>query len=336
MGVNKNRQVWLCSRPNGIPQANDFAIREADLPALSEGKILVRNRFLSVDPAMRGWIADKSTYWPRLEVGDTMRAFAAGEVMASLHPGYRAGDLVTGIFGWQDYAVVGDAEMIRKVLEVDLPLSLSLGVLGLNGLAAYFGLLDVCAPVGGETVVVSTAAGAVGSAVGQIAKIKGCRTVGITGGTRKVQLCVEEFGYDAAFDYKAVADLDVALRDSCPKGIDVYFDNTSGAIHDAVLRQINLHARIAICGTASYASWDPWNEGPRPERHLLVKRAKMQGFLTTDYAGRYEEAIRDLVGWIRAGRLKYREDILEGMEAAPASINTLYSGANTGKLVIRL
>ena len=336
MRSDKNRQVWLTSRPNGIPQATDFAIREVGLPQVSEGKFLVQNRFLSVDPAMRGWIADKSTYWPRIEVGDTMRAFAAGEVVESRHPGYAVGDLVMGIFGWQDYALAGDAEMMRKVRETDLPLSLSLGVLGLNGLTAYFGLLDVCAPVAGETVVVSTAAGAVGSAVGQIAKIKGCRTVGIAGGVEKVRQCLEEFGYDAAFDYKAVPDLDGALRDACPKGIDAYFDNTSGAIHDAVLRQINLRARIAICGTASYASWDPWNEGPRPERHLLVKRAKMQGFLTTDYAARYEEAISDLVGWIREGRLRYREDMLKGMEAAPGSIKTLYSGANSGKLVIRL
>jgi NADPH-dependent curcumin reductase CurA len=336
MESNKNRQVWLTSRPTGIPQATDFAIREVGLPQVPEGKFLVHNRFLSVDPAMRGWIADQSNYWPRIEVGDTMRAFAAGEVVESRHPGYAVGDLVMGIFGWQDYALAGDAEMMRKVHETDLPLSLSLGVLGLNGLTAYFGLLDVCAPSAGETLVVSTAAGAVGSAVGQIAKIKGCRTVGIAGSAEKVRQCLDEFGYDAAFDYKTEPDLDGALRDACPNGIDAYFDNTSGAIHDAVLRQINLHARIAICGTVSYASWDPWNEGPRPERHLLVKRAKMQGFLTTDYAARYEEAISDLVGWIREGRLRYREDVLKGMEAVPGSIKTLYSGANSGKLVVRL
>ena len=336
MSSNKNRQVWLTSRPNGIPRATDFAIREVDLTTVPEGKFLVRNGFLSVDPAMRGWIADKSNYWPRIEVGDTMRAFAAGEVIESRHPGYAPGDLVMGIFGWQDYSLVGDAEMMRKVREPDLPLSLSLGILGLNGLTAYFGLLDVCAPVAGETVVVSTAAGAVGSAAGQIAKIKGCRTVGIAGGAEKVRQCLDEFGYDAAFDYKGLADIDGALRDACPSGIDAYFDNTSGSIHDAVLRHINLHARIAICGTASYASWEPWNEGPRPERHLLVKRARMQGFLTTDYAARYEEAIGDLVHWIREGRLRYREDMLEGIEAAPGSIDTLYRGANSGKLVIRL
>ena len=334
-----NRQVWLRARPNGVPRAEDFALREAEIPRPAENEFLVRNLFLSADPAMRGWIADKSTYWPRIEVGDTMRAFSAGEVLESRNPNYAPGEHVMGIFGWQDYAAVGEAAVMRKVREPDLPLSLSLGVLGLNGLTAYFGLLDVCRPKAGETVVVSTAAGAVGSAVGQIAKIKGCRVVGVTGGPEKVQQCREEFGYDVALDYKALRGegaLDAALREACPDGIDAYFDNTSGPIHDAVLRQINLHARIAICGTAAFASWDPWNDGPRPERHLLVKRATMQGFLTTDFAARYEEAIADLVQWIREGRLKYREQLLEGIESAPGSIEILYGGENTGKLIIRL
>jgi NADPH-dependent curcumin reductase len=227
-------------------------------------------------------------------------------------------------------------QVMRKVQEADLPLSLSLGILGLNGLTAYFGLLDVCRPKSGETVAVSTAAGGVGSAVGQIAKIKGCRTIGFAGGPDKVRQCVEDFGYDHAIDYKATKDVDEALAERCPDGIDAFFDNTSGAVHDAVLRRINLGARIAICGTASYASWDPWNEGPRPERHLLVKRAIMQGFLTTDFAPRYEEGVAALAGWIREGRLQYREDVLEGIEAAPASIAMLYAGENRGKLIIRL
>jgi NADPH-dependent curcumin reductase CurA len=332
----KNRQIWLCSRPNGIPQAADFAVRETDIPTLSDGEFLVRNQFLSADPAMRGWIADKSTYWPRIEVGDTMRAFSAGDVVESRNSAYAVGDKVMGIFGWQDYAAVKQPQVMRKVLEGDLPLSLSLGVLGLNGLTAYFGLLDVCRPRAGETVVVSTAAGGVGSAVGQIAKIKGCRAIGFAGGPEKIRQCVEDFGYDGAVDYKAEADLDGALARHCSGGIDAFFDNTSGAVHDAVLRHINLGARIAICGTASYASWDPWNEGPRPERHLLVKRAIMQGFLTTDFAARYEEAVAALAGWIREGKLKYREDILQGIEAAPASIAMLYAGENRGKLVIKL
>ena len=331
-----NRQVWLKSRPNGIPQARDFDIREAPVPRIGDGEFLIRNEFLSADPAMRGWITDKSNYWPRIEVGDTMRAFSVGKVVESKNPAYLAGDKVMGIFGWQDYAAVKQAQVMRKVLEWDLPLSLSLGVMGLNGMTAYFGMNDVLHPKAGETVVVSTAAGGVGSAAGQIARILGCRVVGVTGGAEKVRQCRDEFGYDAVIDYKATQDLDAAFAESCPDGIDAYFDNTSGAIHDAVLRRINLHARVAICGTASFASWDPWHEGPRPERHLLVKRATMQGFLTTDFAARYEEAAAALAGWIRAGKLTYREDVHQGIESAPGSIEKLYSGENQGKLVIRL
>jgi NADPH-dependent curcumin reductase len=331
-----NRQVWLRSRPNGIPQAHDFDLREAAIPAIQAGEFLIRNHYLSADPAMRGWIADKSTYWPRIEVGDTMRAFSVGEVLETKNPDYAVGDRVMGIFGWQDYAAAKPQQVMRKVRETDLPLSLSLGVLGLNGMTAYFGTLEVLQPKAGDTVVVSTAAGGVGSAAGQIAKIKGARVVGVAGGPEKVRQCIEEFGYDAAIDYKRTRDLDAALEQQCPNGIDAFFDNTSGAIHDAVLRRINLHSRIAICGTASYASWDPWNEGPRPERHLLVKRATMRGFLTTDFAPRYEEAAAALAGWIREGKLKYREDILPGIESAPGSIEKLYSGENRGKLIIRL
>jgi NADPH-dependent curcumin reductase CurA len=336
MSKSINRQVWLRSRPNGIPQAHDFAVREAQIPVTQPGEFLIHNQYLSADPAMRGWIADKTNYWPRIEVGDTMRAFSVGEVIESKNPDYTVGERIMGIFGWQDYAAAKPAQVMRKVRETDLPLSLSLGVLGLNGLTAYFGTVDVLHPKAGETVVVSTAAGGVGSAAGQIAKIHGCRVVGIAGGAEKVRQCIEEFGYDAAIDYKGTRDLDAALAKECPKGIDAYFDNTSGAIHDAVLRQINLHARIAICGTAAYASWDPWNEGPRPERHLLVKRATMRGFLTTDFAARYEEAASALAGWIREGKLKYREDLHQGIESAAGSIEKLYSGENQGKLIIRL
>src|ERR1700751_2038502 len=336
MSRDRNRQVWLQSRPNGIPRAADFAIREVELPVLPDGKFLIRNSFLSVDPAMRGWIADKSTYWPRIEVGDTMRAFSVGEVIETRNADYAVGDHVMGIFGWQDFAAADASQVMRKVRESDLPISLSLGVLGLNGLTAYMGLLEVCHPKAGETVDVSTAAGAVGSAVGQIAKIKGCRDVGVAGGADKVRQCVEEFGYDAAIDYKHTDDLDAALDTHCPDGIDAFFDNTSGAIHDAVLRHINLHARIAICGTASYATWEPWHQGPRPERHLLVKRATMQGFLTTHYIPRFDEAVSDLAGWIREGRITYREDIHEGIDKAPGSIEELYSGNNVGKLIIRV
>jgi NADPH-dependent curcumin reductase CurA len=331
-----NRQIYLKSRPNGIPQPEDFAIREAPIPDIGENQFLIRNEFLSADPAMRGWITDKSTYWPRIEIGDTMRAYSVGEVVKTNHPDYAVGEKVMGIFGWQDYAAVTMPQVYRKVVERDLPLSLSLGVMGLNGLTAYFGIHEVLKPKPGETVIVSTAAGGVGSAAGQMAKIAGSRVVGVTGGPDKVRMCFEEFCYDAANDYKSLEDVDQALAIACPKGVDCFFDNTSGPIHDAVLRRLNLHGRIAICGTAAYATWDPWHDGPRPERILLVKRATMRGFLTPDFEDKYEIAATAIAGWIRAGKLKYREDIQEGMESAPASIRKLYSGENQGKLIIRL
>jgi NADPH-dependent curcumin reductase CurA len=331
-----NRQVWLKSRPAGIPQAENFDIRDGKIPTISKGEYLVRNHYLSADPAMRGWILDSSNYWPQVELGETMRAFSAGEVIESKHPEYKVGDRVMGIFGWQEYGAGSDKTFMTRIEDPKLPLSLALGVLGLNGLTAYFGLLRAGEPKNGETVIVSTAAGSVGSCVGQIAKIKGCRTIGITGGAEKVRQCLEEFGYDAAIDYKSAKDLDAAIKAAAPEGVDVYYDNTSGAISDAVIRNIRLGARIVICGTASYPSWNPWNTGPRPERHLLVKRARMQGMLTTDWKDEFPQAVRDLADWVKQGKLRYREEILDGIEHAPGSLQRLYSGENVGKLVMRL
>jgi len=335
MNAPRNRQVILASRPEGIPQAEHFALREAALPEPRDGEILVRNHWLSVDPAMRGWVSAVANYSKPVAIGEVMRSFAAGEVIASRHPGFAPGDRVSGLFGWQDYAAVPAGAVTRKVLEHDLPLSASLGVLGLNGTTAYFALLEVGQPKPGETVVVSTAAGAVGSIVGQIAKLKGCRTVGIAGGPEKRRQCQEEFGYDAAIDYKA-GPIEAALAEAAPDGVDVYFDNTSGPISDAVLRHLAVRARVVICGTAAMSSWDPWPQGPRPERHLLVKRARMEGFLIFDYASRTEEAVAQLAAWLRAGRIVHREDVRDGIEHAPGAIAVLYRGENTGKLLIRL
>lgn len=330
-----NKQVLLKPRPHGIPQKENFEIVERPVPALADRQFLVRNEFLSVEPAMRGWVSAVANYSTPVGIGEVMRSFTAGTVVASRHPGYAEGDKVMGMLGWQDFAVSDGSNITRKVKETDLPLSLSLGVLGLNGVTAYFGLLDLGLPKPGETVVVSTAAGAVGSAVGQIATLMGCRTVGITGGAAKVKLCTGEFGYDAAIDYKA-GDVGAALTAACPAGIDVYFDNTAGAISDAVIAQIAVGARIVICGTASISSWDPWPMGPRVERHILVKRARISGLLIFDYAHRYEEAIARLAAWVRAGSLRYREDILDGIEHAPGAIAELYRGENLGKRLIRL
>ncbi len=297
--------------------------------------MLVHNVYLSVEPAMRGWVSNVANYSEPVRIGEVMRSFAAGEVLQSAHPDFKPGDKVMGMFGWQEFAVVGPAAVTRRVGEDDLPLSLSLGVTGLNGVTAYFGLLDVGCPRPGDTVVVSTAAGAVGSAVGQIAKISGCRTVGIAGGPAKVAQCRKMFGYDAAIDYKS-DNFVSALAAACPGGVDVYFDNTGGAISDAVLRHLAVGARVVICGTASVSTWNPWPNGPRAERHLLVKRARMQGFVIFDYAPRFEEAIARIARWVRDGRLRYSEDILEGIEQAPGAIAGLYRGENTGKRLIRI
>ncbi|NYT24873.1 NADP-dependent oxidoreductase [Alcaligenaceae bacterium] len=335
MPTLSNRQVVLSSRPSGIPQAGHFEIRTSTVPELQDGQFLVKNLFLSVEPAMRGWVNAAANYSRPVEVGEVMRAFSAGRVLRSRHPGYPEGTLVMGVLGWQEYALTDGRTIRRRILEADLPLSLSLGVLGLNGITAYFGLKELGEPRAGETVVVSTAAGAVGSIVGQLARKLGCRTVGITGGETKRRLCLDLFNFDAAIDYRQ-PELDAALRQACPGGVDVYFDNTSGHISDTVLPQINRRARIVICGTASVSNWDPWPQGPRVERHLLTKRARMAGFLAFDYEDRYEEAIAHLAPLVRSGELRYREEILDGLEAAPGSIADLYEGRNLGKRLIRL
>ena len=330
-----NTRVLLKARPNGIPQAEHFELVASSVPSLDAGQFLVRNQFLSVDPAMRGWVNAVANYSDPVPVGGVMRSFAAGVVVASRHPAYAEGDKVMGMLGWQEYALSDGSTIRRKVVEHDRPLSLSLGVLGINGVTAYFALNEVGQPRPGDTVVVSTAAGSVGSAVGQIAKIAGCRTVGIAGGATKLKLCLSECGFDAAVDYKS-EDFGHALALACPQGVDVYHDNTSGAISDAVLRHINKGARIVICGTASVSNWEPWPSGPRVERHLLNKAARMQGFLIWDYEHRYEEAVARLATWVRDGRLHYREEILDGISAAPDAIAGLYRGENLGKRLIHL
>ena len=330
-----SRQVRLKSRPSGIPQAEHFEIVEVPVPEPSDGQVLVRNIYLSVDPAMRGWVSAVANYSEPVAVGAVMRSLAVGRVEESRNSDFHPGDYVTGMFGWQDYAVVDAGAIERKVGGSGVPLSTSLGVLGLNGLTAYFALLDVGQPQAGETVVVSTAAGAVGSCAGQIAKIKGCRTVGIAGGPDKVRICGEDFRYDSAVDYKA-DDFESALDAACPGGVDIYFDNTAGPISDSVMRRLKVGARVVICGTASIASWEPPPQGPRVERHVLVNRARVQGFLIFDHVQRYPEALRELESWVRNGQIRYREDILDGIEQAPGSIAGLYRGENLGKRLIRV
>ena len=330
-----NHRVVLASRPAGIAQSENFRLDQVAVQQPAHDEVLVRNAFLSVEPAMRGWIADLGNYAPPVAIGGVMRALAVGEVIASGSASYAPGDLVAGWFGWQTHATVAASAVVRKIRETDLPMSLSLGVLGINGVTALLALTLVGAPKAGDTVLVSTAAGAVGSAVGQIANILECRTIGIAGGAEKIRLCREVFGYDDAFDYRA-DNLDAALQRACPNGVNVYFDNTAGPIADIAHRHLAIRARVVVCGTASLPRWDPWPSGPRIERHLLVKRARMEGFVMFDHMDRYEASVQQLAQWVREGRLRYREDILEGIESCPDALAGLYRGENTGKRLIRL
>ena len=330
-----NRRVILVSRPAGIAQAENFAIEAQPLEPLAEGQFRVRNRFLSVEPAMRGWIADTGNYSAPVPIGGVMRALAVGEVVESRCSGFGVGETLCGWFGWQDFATAGPDAVVRRVCEDDLPASLALGVLGINGVSAHLALTLVGEPKAGETVLVSTAAGAVGSAVGQIAKIIGCRTVGIAGGPAKVAQCIGQFGYDAAIDYKS-GDIEAALAAACPDGVDVYFDNTAGRISDAVYPHLALNSRVVVCGTAAIPTWDPWPTGPRVERHMLVKRARMQGFVIFDHMDKYESSVAQLADWVRSGQLHYLEDVLEGLEACPDALAGLYRGENNGKRIIKL
>lgn len=330
-----NRQCILVSRPEGIAQAENFALVNAESQPLADGDIRVSNRFLSVEPAMRGWIADKGNYAAPVAIGSVMRALAAGVVTESRDRGYPVGQAVTGWFGWQQEAVVRADAIVRRIGETDLPLSLSLGVLGINGVTAHLALTGIGEPRVGDTVLVSTAAGSVGSAVGQIAKILGCRTIGIAGGPEKVVRCLDRFGYDAAIDYKE-ADFEARLAEACGGGINVYFDNTAGAISDHVYPHLAIGARVVVCGTASIERWDPWPQGPRVERHLLVKRARMQGFVIFDHMDKYEASVAVLADWVRSGQLAYDEELLDGLEAAPDALAGLYRGENAGKRIIAL
>jgi NADPH-dependent curcumin reductase CurA len=318
-----------------VAQAEHFEIVDRPLPSPEQGEVLVRNSFLSVEPAMRGWIADIGNYSAAVEIGAVMRSLAVGHVVESHSPDYLVGDALLGWFGWQQYSIGNSGNIIGRIEHSDLPLSLSLGVLGLTGVTALLALTKIGDPKPGDMLVVSTAAGSVGSAVGQIGRMLGCRTVGITGSDEKVALCREAFGYDAAINYRS-GDLDAALAATCPDGVDIYFDNTAGSISDSVLRHLATFARIVNCGTASISDWTNWPTGPRVERHLLVKRARMQGFVIFDHMHEWPAAVRQLAQWVRSGQLRYEEDVLEGIEAAPDALAGLYRGENKGKRVIRL
>jgi NADPH-dependent curcumin reductase CurA len=329
-----NRQWRLAARPKGLPKATDWDLRTEAIPEPEEGQFLVRVLYISLDPAMRGWMNEGRSYVPPVGIGEVMRAGGVGRVIASKHPEFSVGDHVSGIFGVQEYAS-SDGRGVIRVSPETAPLPQYLSVLGMPGMTAYFGLLDVGHPVTGETVVVSAAAGAVGQLVGQIAKIKGCRVVGIAGGTEKCRFIVDELGFDAAVDYKS-EDVRAALREHCPDRVDVYFDNVGGDILDIVLTRLARHARIVICGSISQYNNEGPVRGPSNYMTLLVDRARMEGFVVFDYAKRYAEAAQEMAGWIADGRLKSVEHIVEGIELFPETLLALYSGENFGKLILKV
>jgi NADPH-dependent curcumin reductase CurA len=331
-----NRQVTLAARPVGFPKESDFKLVESPMPEPKAGESLVRVIYMSVDPYMRGRMNDAKSYAAPVQLGEVMGGGAVGKVTSSNNPNFREGDIVQGFFGWQEYAV-SNGEGVRKIDPGLAPISTALGVLGMPGLTAYFGLLDICNPQLGETVVVSGAAGAVGSLVGQIALIKGCRTVGIAGADDKVAYLTDELGFDAAFNYKTVTDYFRKLKELCPKGIDAYFDNVGGAITDAVFRLINTRARISICGEISQYNLEQPEMGPRIILvSLLVKQARAEGFLVFQFANRYAEGLKQMAEWLKQGKLKYREDIAHGIENAPRAFIAMLKGQNTGKQLVKI
>jgi NADPH-dependent curcumin reductase CurA len=329
-----NHQFRLAARPVGLPKASDWSYTEEPIPEPKDGEILIKILFISLDPAMRGWMNEGKSYIPPVGIGEVMRAGAAGRVVASKNPAFAAGDHVAGAFGVQEYAL-SNGKGLTKVDVSFAPLPVYLGTLGMPGMTAYFGFLDVGQPKEGNTVVISGAAGAVGSVVGQIAKIKGCRAVGIAGGPAKCQYVVNELGFDACIDYKN-EDVKKGLREHCPSGVDVYFDNVGGEILDAVLTQITRGARIVICGAISqYNNTGPM-KGPSNYLSLLVNRASMRGMVVFDYASQYATAAKEMAGWMAAGKLKTREDIVEGLKTFPETLLMLFKGANQGKLVLKV
>jgi NADPH-dependent curcumin reductase CurA len=329
-----NHQFRLAARPVGLPKRSDWSYTEEPVREPGDNEVLVKLLYISLDPAMRGWMNEGKSYIAPVGIGEVMRAGGVGRVIASKHPGFAVGDHVYGGFGVQEYAVA-NGKTVTKVDTRVAPLPVYLGTLGAPGMTAYFALLDVGKPKAGETVVVSGAAGAVGMVAGQIAKIKGCRVVGIAGGPQKCQYIVKELGFDAAIDYKS-ENVSKSLREHCPKGVDVYFDNVGGDILDAVLAQITQGARIVLSGAVSQYNNTGPIKGPSNYLSLIINRARMEGMIVFDYADRYAEAGREMAGWLLAGKLKSREDIVEGLETFPETLLKLFKGENTGKLVLKV
>ena len=330
-----NRQITLAARPVGMPKESDFKLVQKPVADPGEGELLVQVHYLSVDPYMRRRMMDAPSYAPPVGLGEVMVGGAVGQVLASRHPKFKEGEFVESMsFGWQEFAL-STGRGVRKVDPKLAPISTALYVLGMPGMTAYFGLLDICAPQAGETVLVSGAAGAVGLLVGQLAKIKSCRAVGIAGGDEKIAYIVDEVGFDAGYNYKHVTDHAAKLRELCPQGIDVYFDNVGGVITDAVIPQLNPLARVSVCGQiSSYNAATP-EMGPRFLTHLVIKQIKMQGFLVYQFQERMQEGMEQMATWLREGKLRYRESVVNGVENAPRAFIGMLQGENIGKQLVK-
>ncbi|MBM7646054.1 NADPH-dependent curcumin reductase CurA [Scopulibacillus daqui] len=334
MAAYKAKQILLAKRPKGMPTLENFKFQEIDVPEPALNEVLIKTLYVSVDPYMRGRMSDRESYVPPFELHKVISGGVVGEVIESKSPDFNKGDFVVGQLGWQTYQLV-QSEEIRKIDENLAPITAHLGVLGMPGLTAYFGMLDIGQPKNGETVVISGAAGAVGSTAGQIAKIKGARVIGIAGTKEKLSFLKNELGFDEVINYKEY-DVYKQLKNACPNGIDVYFDNVGGEISDAVMKQINHQARIVICGQISLYNLEKADVGPRPQTQLVIKSALMKGYIVSDYASQFKDAAEELAQWMQAGQIKYRETIIEGFERIPEAFLGLFKGDNIGKYLVKI
>lgn len=334
--MNTNRQWLLAKRPHGMVGEQNFEYTETAIPSPGDGEVLVRNLYLSFDPTQRGWMEDRESYLPPVALGEPMRAGSIGQVVESNNPDFAAGDIVQTTGGWQDFVVVNPNQAVMGLNKVPpgIDPAMMLSVLGVTGLTAYWGLLDLGEPKEGETVLISGAAGATGSVAGQIARIKGCKVVGIAGGQTKCDWLTNEAGFDAAIDYKA-EDVNTRIAETCGK-VDVFFDNVGGDILEAALNHINMRARVVLCGGISaYNATEPV-PGPANLMNLVVMRGRMEGFIVIDYMDRAMQAIEELMGWIQSGQLHYQVDLQEGFENIPNTLNRLFTGQNIGKQLLKI
>lgn len=335
--MNTNRQWLLAKRPHGMVGKDNFEYAENPIPTPGDGEVLVRNLMFSFDPTQRGWMEDRESYLPPVQLGEPMRAGSIGQVAESNHPGFAQGDIVQTTGGWQDFVVVAPDQAVMGLNKIPpgVPPEMMLSVLGVTGLTAYFGLLDLGVPKAGETVLVSGAAGATGSIAGQIARIKGCRVVGIAGGPEKCEWLLKEARFDDVIDYKS-EDVDAAIGMKCPDKVDIFFDNVGGDILEAALNHINMRARVVLCGGISGYNATEAIPGPTNLMNLVIMRARMEGFIVIDYMDRAAEAVQEIMGWIQAGDMTYQVDLQEGFDNIPDTLQRLFTGQNIGKQLLKI